>query len=311
MATRKKAASRIVPVRRRTGPRGPRAKGRGPRSLPALRRVGPRADVIQVVPPRHVYRPRILSAEEAEDHDLVINPLQSPTGPNGAPGFHNVNNSQIATPQVLNIYMGPFWDGTTTFFEGFCKAVVENGYLDPLRDLNYGTGPGTYLGSVQGEVLKSGTVLNDSDARAKIQGMLDRGEVRADANSLLVLILPDGVVSRFDSDGSRSCDAFCGYHDAFAYQGGEIAYAILPAPTCEGCGNGQRGDFTAIYAHELAEACTDKVPGQGWVADDGQENGDLEAWIFFGWGPPSDPNRYTVQGYYTNERGNTVGAWRG
>src|ERR1039458_1680924 len=42
----------------------------------------------------------------------------------------------------------------------------------------------------------------------------------------------------------------------------------------------------------------------------GEENGDLEAWILFGWGPPDDPQRYTVQGYYTNERGNTVGAWR-
>ena len=62
-------------------------------------------------------------------------------------------------------------------------------------------------------------------------------------------------------------------------------------------------------AHELAEAATDKVPGQGWVAADGEENGDLEAWVLFGWGPPADPKRYTVQGYYTNERGNTVGLW--
>jgi len=268
-------------------------------------------NIIQVVPPRHVYRPSVLTLEEAKDHELVINPLKSPTGPGGAPGFHNVNNSQISSPRVQNIYMGPFWDGSTTVFEGFCKAVVENGYLDPLRELNYGTGSGSYLGSVDGEILKSGTVLNDSDARVKIQSMLDKGLVQADVNSLLMLILPDGVVSRFDGDGSRSCDAFCGYHDAFSFKGLDIAYAIMPAPTCDGCGNGQIGDFTAIYAHELAEACTDKVPGQGWVADDGQENGDLEAWILFGWGPPSDPNRYTVQGYYTNERGNTVGAWRG
>jgi hypothetical protein len=83
----------------------------------------------------------------------------------------------------------------------------------------------------------------------------------------------------------------------------------LPSSLCQGCG-GQLGDFTAVYAHELAESATDKVPGQGWVADDGEENGDLEAWVLFGWGPPEDPNRYTIQGYYTNERGNTVGAWR-
>lgn len=238
MATRRKAALRTVPVRSRRGIPGRRLKRRGPRTLLAFKRVGPRVNVVQVVPPRHVYRPRVLSAEEAKDHELAINPLKSPTGPGGAPGFHNVNNSQIAMPNVLNVYMGPFWNGDSNLFEGSCKAVVENGYLDPLRELNYGTGSGTYLGSVQGE-------------------------------------------------------------------------ALMPAPTCEGCGGGQIGDYMAIYAHELAEACTDKVPGQGWVADDGQENGDLEAWILFGWGPASDPNRYTVQGYYTNERGNTLGAWRG
>jgi hypothetical protein len=84
---------------------------------------------------------------------------------------------------------------------------------------------------------------------------------------------------------------------------------VLPSSLCPACG-GQIEDFTAVYAHELAEASTDTVPGNGWVADDGEENGDLEAWILFGWGPSDDPNRYTVQGYYTNERGNTIGAWR-
>ena len=124
-----------------------------------------------------------------------------------------------------------------------------------------------------------------------------------------MLVLPDGVTSVMDQDGSHSCAQFCGYHDAFDYKGTTIAYAVLPSSLCQPCG-GQIGDFTAVYAHELAEAVTDKVPGQGWVADDGEENGDLEAWIFFGWGPPEDASRYTVQGYYTNERGNTVGAWR-
>ena len=45
------------------------------------------------------------------------------------------------------------------------------------------------------------------------------------------------------------------------------------------------------------------------MADDGQENGDLEAWILFKRGPPDDPQRYVMQGYYTNERGDTVGCW--
>jgi hypothetical protein len=280
-----------------------------PRTLDELRRVGPRRNTIQIVPPRHVYRPAYLRAEDKNNQELVTSSLASPTGPGGAQGFRNRAASQIATPHVTNVYLGAFW-GDRDFMEGFSKAVVENGYLDPLMNLGYGTGSGSYLGPVDGAAISPGT-LNDSDARTMIATMIDAGVLHADANTLFMLILPDSVISRFDVDGSQSCSAFCGYHDSFIYQSIDVAYAVMPSPTgCSGCGAGEIGDFTAVYAHELAEACTDKVPGKGWVADDGEENGDLEAWILFGWGPPDDLQRYIVQGYYTNEQGNTVGAWR-
>ncbi len=297
-----------------TRPRG-RAGARrgapaGPRSLADLRRVGPRPNVLQIVPPRHVLRPAYLRAEERADHELVTRPLASPTGPGGAGGFRNRAGSQIPAPQTMNVYLGDFW-GDRGFLEGFSKAIVENGYLDPLAELGYGTGSGAYLRAVDGEALPAGTTLTDADARAKIRGMLDAGILHADTHSLFMLILPVDVLSRFDDTGSMSCDSFCGYHEAFNYNGVDVAYGVMPSPRgCFGCGDGDMGDFTAVYAHEVAEACTDRVPGKGWMADDGQENGDLEAWIMFPWGPPSDPQRYTVQGYYTNERGNTIGAWR-
>lgn len=272
----------------------------------ALRNIGRRQGVIQIVPPRGSVRQAYLRKEDSDDNELVTRPLASPTGPGGAAGFKNVAGSQIAAPEVTNIYMGAFW-GDRGFVEGFSKAILENGYLDPLKDLGYGTGPGAYLGNIDGPALAAGSDFADSDAQAAVQDMLNRGVLKANANSLFVLILPDGVTSMLDQD--QSCQAFCGYHDSFSRNGLEVAYAVLPSSLCQGCG-GEIGDFTAVYAHELAESATDKVPGQGWVADDGEENGDLEAWILFGWGPPDDPQRYTVQGYYTNERGNTVGAWR-
>jgi hypothetical protein len=270
-----------------------------------LCRIGQRPGVIQIVPTRSVVRPSVL---HDEDQELVNAPLASPTGPGGAPGFRNRAGSQIAVPEVTNIYLGPFW-GDQNFVEGFSKAIVENGYLDPLRELGYGTGPGTYHGMVNGPVLGKGTKFHDADAQTTVRSLLDQKKIQGNANSLFVLILPDGVTSVMDQDGSQSCAQFCGYHDAFDYNGTSIAYAVLPSSLCKPCG-GLIDDFTAVYAHELAEAATDKVPGQGWVADDGEENGDLEAWVLFGWGPPEEPKRYTIQGYYTNERGNTVGAWR-
>jgi hypothetical protein len=278
---------------------------RSPKSKEALRKIGKRPGVIQIVPTRDSIRP--VQIHDDDDHELVNRPLASPTGPGAAQNFHNVAGSQIAQPNVTNIYLGAFW-GDRQFVEGFSKAIVENGYLDPLRDLGYGTGPGTYVGPIDGPVQANGSNFQESDAQACLQGMLDAATIQGDASSLFVLILPDGVTA-FTQDGSQSCAQFCGFHDAFDYNGTSIAYAVLPSSLCQGCG-GQIGDFTAVYAHELAESITDKVPGQGWVSDDGEENGDLEAWILFGWGPPEDPNRYTVQGYYTNEQGNTVGKWR-
>jgi hypothetical protein len=276
--------------------------------LQKLLKIGPKPNVIQIVPLRDVMRPSVRRASDPDQmHDIVIHPLAAPTGPGGAAGFRNRAGSTIQKPAVTNVYLGPFW-GDQGLAEAFSKAVVENGYLDPLRELNYGTGSGTYLGSVPGPTLSPQSTFTDSDARAVLSKMMDAGTIHGDANSLFMFILPDKVVSAMD-DGAKSCSAFCGYHDALSYNGTDIAYAVLPSPLCQGCG-GEMGDFTAVYAHELAEACTDKVPGKGWVADDGEENGDLEAWILFGWGPPSNPNLYTVQGYYTNERGNTVGAWR-
>jgi len=272
----------------------------------AMKAIGPRKGVVQIVPPRNSVRGSHLREEDNDDHELVTRPLASPTGPGGAAGFHNVAGSQIAVPQVTNIYLGPFWNDQN-LVEQFSKAVVENGYLTPLKELGYGTGPGKYLGNIDGPTQASGSVLSQQDAESIVKKLLQNGKIEANPNSLFVLILPNDVTATLSGD--KSCSSFCGYHDSFEFDGLDIAYAVLPSSLCKGCG-GEIGDFTAVYAHELAEACTDKVPGQGWVAADGSENGDLEAWILFGWGPPDDPHRYTVQGYYTNERGNTVGKWQ-
>jgi hypothetical protein len=223
-----------------------------------LRRIGRRSKVIQIVPPRQVVKPFYLHAEE---HDLVDRPLASPTGPGGAQGFQNVAGSQIAVPKVTNIYLGAFW-GDRGFVEAFSKAIVENGYLDPLNELGYGTGPGSYQGAIDGPVEAAGRVFHDADAQATVRSLLDQGTIQADVNSLFMLILPDGLTAVLDPDGAQSCAQFCGYHEAFDYNLTSVAYAVLPSALCQPCG-GLIGDFTAVYAHELAEAVTDKVPGQG------------------------------------------------
>ena len=77
--------------------------------------------------------------------------------------------------------------------------------------------------------------------------------------------------------GSRSCQAFCGYHDTF---GIGIYYAVMPFPNCAGCLGGMINleALTATSSHELCEAITDPLPGKGWYDDTHGEIGDICAW---------------------------------
>jgi hypothetical protein len=77
--------------------------------------------------------------------------------------------------------------------------------------------------------------------------------------------------------GSSSCQAFCGYHDAID---GQIFYAAMPYPNCRGClGSLSAFDaLTSTSSHELCEAITDPIPGQGWYDDANGEIGDICAW---------------------------------
>ena len=87
-----------------------------------LRRIGARKGVIQIVPPRTDVRPAYIREDEDLDHELLTRPLASPTGPGGAAGFSNRHQSQIAVPEVHNIYMGTFW-GDQAFSASFKSAT--------------------------------------------------------------------------------------------------------------------------------------------------------------------------------------------
>jgi len=75
----------------------------------------------------------------------------------------------------------------------------------------------------------------------------------------------------------RSCQAFCGYHDRAA---SGLFCAVVPYPNCSGCLGTLRplDALTSVCSHELAEAITDPVPGQGWYDDANGEIGDICAW---------------------------------
>jgi hypothetical protein len=120
------------------------------------------------------------------------------------------------------------------------------------------------------------TSVSDSTIQKTLQQFVTKKSVPAPTpNTLYFLYVQSGV--RVVQGGSASCQAFCGYHNAI---GGRIFYAVMPYPDCNGC----TGDLapldalTSTSSHELCEAITDPIPGEGWYDDTNGEIGDICAW---------------------------------
>ena len=60
----------------------------------------------------------------------------------------------------------------------------------------------------------------------------------------------------------------------------DVFYAVVPDPGCQGCTSTLSvfDALTSVSSHELCEAVTDPVPGQGWYDDVNGEIGDICAW---------------------------------
>jgi hypothetical protein len=73
----------------------------------------------------------------------------------------------------------------------------------------------------------------------------------------------------------------------------------MPYPGCAGCVGGLAvlDALTSTSSHELCEAVTDPVPGQGWYDDANGEIGDICAWQTKKLGP------WTVQLEWSNQKG--------
>lgn len=118
--------------------------------------------------------------------------------------------------------------------------------------------------------------MDDSAIQTLLQQQILAGALpAATANTLYFVFLPPGVM--VTQGGSVSCKVFCGYHDAI---NNSIFYAVMPYPSCHGCLGGIAA-FDALpstSSHELCEAITDPIPGQGWYDDNNGEIGDICPW---------------------------------
>src|SRR5215470_6780294 len=205
---------------------------------------------------RNIVRPK---------HHLIRKIVGATTGPQltyrGGPLIANV--------QVTTIFWGSAWttDPLRAQLDAFFDFVVTSSLIDQLAEYNvpgFTIGHGSHPASL---VVPSDppAALDDSQIQSFVASQISSGAVPAqNANSLYFVFVPSGVTVTLQ--GQSSCKAFCGYHDT---PDGKLFYAVVPYANCQGCQFTPSvfDSMTVIASHELCEAITDPVPGQGWYDD--------------------------------------------
>ncbi|HZP50504.1 hypothetical protein [Actinocrinis sp.] len=197
---------------------------------------------------------------------------------NGGPVEHS--------PTVYLVFWGNQWDsdsnGVQSYLQGFFGGLGGSGdnwstIMTQYTDSS-GSGP-SFNGSVLG-----GTWVDDSSsapsnasqsdiAAEAVVGAQHFGVSGPDAD--VFVVSPSGT----SPDGFPN-SGFCAWHD----WNGTTAYTNMPYVLDAGSGCGansvqnQLDGYSIVGGHEYAEAVTDPEPSSGWVASDGEENGDLCAW---------------------------------
>lgn len=183
----------------------------------------------------------------------------------------------------------------------FFDFVLSSQLMDQLAEYgvqDYTIGLGTRTGAIAVTTPPPSTVA-DADAQKFIHDQIASNPAVAQPgpSSLYFVFLPPGVTS--DLQGASSCVNYCGYHSD---DGSGLYYAVVPYPDCAGCLGGIDAfdALTSTASHELSEAITDPVAGQGWYDDRNGEIGDICAW------QTKKLGAYTVQLEWSNKEGRCV-----
>ncbi len=240
--------------------------------------------------------------------DLIrIVPLYLPddlkAAPTVPPQLTYRNGPILSSVEVFTIFWGAAWQQSpqsdlANNLNQFFDFILTSALLDQLAEYNVQGMPPIGHGTRTGTVTITSPQLRHSVSDHAIQHMLQQ-EISTNSNfpqptqnTLYFVYLPPGV--RVVQGGGASCQVFCGYHNDI---NGQIFYAVMPYAGCPGC-TGSLQAFNALTStssHELSEAITDAIPGQGWYDDNNGEIGDICAW------QTKQIGNYTVQLEWSNQ----------
>lgn len=211
------------------------------------------------------------------------------------------NGPLLRAVEVFTVFWGSGWKAKPQSdmiakLNGFFDVILTSPLIDQLSEYNKGSlkiGHGRRTGSVTITANSPGTSVTDSALQAFLKQQRAAAKVpKVTANTLYFIYLPPGV--RVVMGGASSCQAFCGYHSSIS---NGMFYAVMPYPSCTGCIGGLApfDALTSTSSHELCEAITDPIPGQGWYDDVNGEIGDICAW------QTKKVGAYTVQLEWSNK----------
>ena len=252
----------------------------------------PRGNAIRIVP---LYLPDEMKAPA---HGAPATPPPQLTFRNG-PMLTNV--------QVFTVFWGTAWQQTPQSnsiqqLNDFFDYILTSSLIDQLAEYSTQTqtiGHGSRIGTATVTTSDPGQSVTDASIQNMLQNEIANNAAfpQPTSNTLYFVYLPPGVVVVLGS--SSSCQSFCGYHDAI---NGQIFYSVMPYPDCAGCLGGLAAfdALTTTSSHELCEAITDPVPGQGWYDDTNGEIGDICAW------KTKQVGNYTVQQEWSNKTGSCI-----
>ena len=222
------------------------------------------------------------------DHDCIrIVPLHvaGAVAPAAAAKLTYRKGPLISAVEVFTIFWGSGWKQAPAStligqLNGFFDFILTSELIDQLAEYNvpkFTIKHGRRIGTATITTPTLGTSVTDGAIQTMLQQQIAKGKPipKATANTLYFIYVQPGV--RVVLGGSASCQAFCGYHSAI---GNNTFYAVMPHPGCSGCTGGLSvlDALTSTSSHELCEAITDPIPGQGWYDDTNGEIGDICAW---------------------------------
>src|SRR5450631_4271630 len=251
--------------------------------------------------------PRRTKSHHLPKHPIRVVPMHRPEVASavaaGTPYLTYRNGRLLTAVQVLTVFWGSAWQQASNSdllnqINQFFDYVLSSQLIDQLSEYSVpgqAIGHGSLIGTtVLTSADPSGSV-QDSAIQQLLQQQIDGGTLPAtNPNTLYFVFLPEGV--QVVQENSSSCQSFCGYHDSF---GSNVYYAVMPYPGCSGCTGGLAvfDALTSTTSHELCEAITDPVPGQGWYDDNNGEIGDICAW------KTRTLGNYTIQLEWSNQAG--------